>query len=71
MITNSNQKWEVGETVNVGFMTLRICAKVETPGNWLPDQYVLTDKTGTKFYRFIPHNGVMRCDSLAHAMLAA
>lgn len=71
MIKRTTQIWEVGETVKVGFLQLRVLAKVATPGNWLPDQYALTDKTGTKFYRFIPHNGCTRCESLADAMVAA
>ena len=71
MIKNSKQVWQVGETVKVGFLSLRILARVATPGNYLPDQYVLTDKTGERFYRFIPHNGLERCDSLEDAMVPA
>lgn len=65
------QDWSVGEWVKVGFLRLRVLAKVATPGNWLPDQYALTDATGAKFYRFIPHNGVTRCASLEEAMVPA
>ena len=71
MVKNSKQVWQVGETVKVGFLSLRILAKVATPGNYLPDQYALTDKTGDRFYRFIPHNGLERCDSLQAAMVPA
>lgn len=71
MVKNSKQVWQVGETVKVGFLSLRILAKVATPGNWLPDQYALTDKTGERFYRFIPHNGCTRCSSLEEAMQPA
>lgn len=71
MIKYTKQNWQVGETVKVGFMSLRILAKVSTPGNYLPDQYAMTDKTGDKFYRFIPHNGLTRCDSLEDAMVPA
>jgi hypothetical protein len=63
----AKQDWAVGETVKVGFLWLRVLAKVATPGNYLPDQYALTDKTGTKFYRFVPHNGLSRVDSLDQA----
>jgi hypothetical protein len=63
----SKQSWEIGSVVKVGFLRLRVLAKVATPGNRLPDQYALTNDAG-KFYRFIPHNGLERCDSLQHAM---
>lgn len=71
MIKRSSQNWEVGESVKVGFLTLRVLGKTATPGNYLPDQYALTDKTGEKFYRFIPYNGLERCGSLSEAMLSA
>jgi len=60
VITKSKQIWEVGETVKVGFLVLRITAKEPTPGDYMPDAYVLTDKTGQKIYRFVPHNGLER-----------
>lgn len=60
MVTNSTQVWEVGELVKVGFLSLRITAKEATPGDYLPDAYLLTDKTGAKKYRFVPHNGLER-----------
>jgi hypothetical protein len=60
MITKSKQCWEVGEMVKVGFLTLRVTGKEATPGDYMPDAYMLTDKTGTKNYRFVPHNGLER-----------
>lgn len=60
MIDKSSQCWEVGEWVRVGFLRLRITAKVPTPGDYAPDAYLLTDTTGTKVYRFVPHNGLER-----------
>lgn len=66
-MTRSKQSWEVGATVKVGFLTLKVLAKVATPGNWLPDQYALTNGAG-RFYKFVPHNGLERCDSLDQAM---
>lgn len=60
VITKSKQIWEVGETVKVGFLVLRITAKEPTPGDYMPDAYLLTDKTGQKNYRFVPHNGLER-----------
>lgn len=64
---DSKQNWEVGQIVKVGFLKLRVLAKVATPGNYLPDQYALTNDAG-RFYCFIPHNGLERRDSLEHAM---
>jgi hypothetical protein len=60
MITRTKQTWEVGETVKVGFLSLRITAKEPTPGDYMPDAYLLTDKSGQKKYRFVPHNGLER-----------
>jgi len=71
MINRTQQQWEIGEWVKVGFMTLRVLAKVATPGNYLPDQYALTNADGSRFYCFIPHHGCTRVDSLADAMIPA
>lgn len=60
MITNSKQVWQVGETVKVGFLALRITATEKTPGDGRPDIYHLTDKTGSKKYTFTPHFGLER-----------
>lgn len=68
MIKNSKQLWEVGETVKVGFMQLHVLAKIATPGDYMPDAYALTNKDGSKFYRFVPHNGCVRVESLSDAM---
>lgn len=67
----AKQNWSVGEVVKVGFLRLRVLAKVATPGNYLPDQYALTDASGERFYRFVPHNGLTRMSSLADAMVPA
>lgn len=59
MIRKTNQVWEVGSSVNVGFMKgLKVIAKVPTPGDYAPDAYVL--EQGEKFYSFVPHNGLSR-----------
>lgn len=68
MISNSKQNWEVGSTVKVGFLSLVVKAKVPTPGNYMPDGYVLTNKDETRFYSFIPHNGLTRADSFDDAV---
>lgn len=71
MIKRSTQRWQVGEIVNVGFMRLCVVARVATPGNGLPDQYALESLSGRRAYRFIPHNGLTRCDSITEAMTPA
>lgn len=72
MIRNSKQQWEVGSTVKVGFVTLTVKAKVATPGDYLPDAYILVNASGTQLYRFVPHNGLEKIDaSEARAMLQA
>lgn len=70
MIQRSNQTWEVGETVRVGFMTLIVAAIGPTPGDYLPDAYALTNQGATRFYRFVPHNGLTRCETFAEAVSA-
>lgn len=71
MVRKSKQCWEVGETVKVGLLSLRILAKVATPGNYLPDQYALTSADGSRFYHAIPYNGCTRVASLADALVPA
>ena len=68
MITKSQQTWETGETVKVGFMSLVVLAKVATPGDFRPDAYALSNIGGGKFYQFVPHHGLTRCASLSDAM---
>lgn len=70
MIRHTKQVWFPGFQVKVGFLTLTVVEKVATPGNWLPDQYALQSAKGD-FYRFIPHNGLTKCASLAEAMEVA
>lgn len=70
MVKNSKQVWQIGEAVKVGFLTLIVCAKIATPGDFKPDAYALTNQGGDKFYRFVPHHGLERCESLAEAMEA-
>jgi len=59
MIKNSKQVWEVGSTVKVGFMSLVVVAKEPTPGDYMPDAYILRSAKGVA-YRFVPHNGLER-----------
>ena len=56
MITKTAQNWTVGNTVKVGFLPLTVVAAVATPGDYLPDAYILASSKA--FYRFVPHNGL-------------
>ncbi len=59
MITNSKQSWNEGDTVRVGFMTLKVVAH-KAVKDYMPDLYLLTSLDGLKHYEFIPHNGLAR-----------
>ena len=52
----SQQVWDVGETVKVGFLTLRITAK--TPNGWK-----LVNKDASKQYEFEPHVGLFQAQN--------
>lgn len=60
MIRKTNQTWEVGEAVKVGFLTLIVTGKEPTPGDYKPDAYLLCSQDGARRYRFVPHNGLER-----------
>lgn len=60
MISNSRQKWTVGNKVKVGFMQLTVRAVVETPGDYAPDAYILSNLNGTQLYSFVLHNGITK-----------
>jgi hypothetical protein len=61
MITRTRQSWEVGQRVKVGFLSLTVSAKVPTPGDYMPDKYVLVADNG-RTYEFTPHYGLSRID---------
>lgn len=59
MIRNSKQQWVIGNTVRVGFLSLRVKSmRAEYDG--LPDIYTLESIDGSRLYEFIPHNGLVR-----------
>lgn len=62
MINKSKQTWQVGETVKVGFMQLRVVSLEPTPGDYKPDAYLLCGlgANESRKYRFVPHNGLER-----------
>lgn len=58
-ITNTKQDWTPGNTVRVGFLTLRVLS-IEAVHDWMPDIYTLESLDGSRTYEFIPHNGLNR-----------
>ena len=58
MITKTRQNWTAGQTVKVGFLSLIVKASVATPGDFLPDAYILSNAAGTQLYKFVPHHGL-------------
>ena len=69
--TSARQSWQIGDTVRVGFVEgLEVVRKIPTPGDGAPDAYALWQPTTGRFYQFVPHNGLSRCDSLADALAA-
>lgn len=73
MINRSKQNWTVGSTVKVGFLSLMVKAAVATPGDYLPDAYILANAAGTQLYKFVPHNGLEKItvDEARELMAAA
>jgi len=63
MITKTRQNWTAGQTVKVGFLSLVVKAAIATPGDYLPDAYILANLAGTQLYHFIPHNGLEKIDA--------
>lgn len=64
----AKQNWNIGQIVKVGFVNgLEVLEKIATPGNYLPDQYVLRQQGTGRLYSFVPHNGLSRCTTLDQA----
>lgn len=58
-ITKSKQDWAIGSTVRVGFLSLKVEAMRPTPGDSMPDVYVLSSAKGQR-YEFTPHYGLQK-----------
>lgn len=73
MITKTKQNWAIGATVKVGFLSLIVKAAVATPGDFLPDAYILTNQASTQLYKFVPHNGLEKIsvDEARHMLAEA
>lgn len=66
---SAKQTWSIGETVKVGFVDgLEVIKKVQTPGDYRPDFWVLWQAKTNRFYAFQPHFGITRCASVDEAM---
>lgn len=64
----AKQNWNIGQTVKIGFVAgLEVLQKVATPGDSMPDLYVLRQQSTGRIYRFVPHNGLSRCSSIDEA----
>jgi hypothetical protein len=61
-IQRTTQKWEIGQTVKVGFMALQILELIPTPGDYAPDKYRMKDPRTDKQYLFTPHNGIEKIE---------
>lgn len=61
-VTTSRQEWSIGSIVKVGFLHLRVDALEPTPGDYMPDRYLLTDERTGRRYAFVPHYGLERID---------
>ncbi len=66
MIRNTKQVWEPGHFVKVGFLQLKVVAKIATPGDCRPDAYAL--ESNGRWYRFVPHHGIERVSSREEAV---
>ncbi len=56
---SKNKNWNKGDTVKIGFMTLKVVS-ARAEFDYLPDIYTLESLDGLKKYEFIPHNGLHR-----------
>lgn len=59
MIKTSKQNWNLGQTVKVGFLTLKITG-IRPVKDYMPDIYDLESLDGKATYEFIPYNGLHR-----------
>lgn len=55
----ARQNWTPGAMVRVGFLHLRVLKRVPTPGDGMPDEWLLESTNGVR-YSFVPHHGLVR-----------
>lgn len=61
--TRNGNTWEIGSTVKVGFLTLRVLS-ARAEKDYMPDIYTLESLDGSRTYEFIPHFGLTRIDGV-------
>ena len=61
VVKNSKQNWNIGSTVKIGFLELRIIG-VKSIVDGLPNIYELENLKGDKLYEFTPYNGLVKID---------
>lgn len=71
MIKRTQQNWNIGSTVKVGFLSLTVKAAIATPDDFKPDAYILSNAAGTQLYKFVPHHGVEKVSAAEAAGLLA
>jgi hypothetical protein len=69
MISNTKQNWIPGKIVKVGFLSLKVL-RAEAIKDYLPDIYYLSNLDGSRFYQFIPHNGLTRIETTSNLICA-
>lgn len=63
-MSNTNQNWNAGAMVKVGFMSLTVLTVISTHDD--PNAYILANTKKTQVYKFIPYKGLEKI-SLAEA----
>ena len=53
------QNWIPGAFVKIGFLRFTVVRRIPTPGDGLPDKWLLLGQNGAE-YEFTPYNGLQR-----------
>lgn len=58
----ATQQWSIGQVVNVGFIK-GLVVKAKASEGW-----ALWQPATNRFYNFVPHMGIVRCDTFEQAV---
>jgi hypothetical protein len=58
MIVNTAQRWQPGERVKVGFLSLIVLGNIGSTYKGAPESYRLVNPRTQRTYRFTPYNGL-------------
>jgi hypothetical protein len=58
MITNTKQRWQMGERVKVGFLRLVVIGNIGSQIKGFPESYRLVNPNTGRTYQFTPYNGL-------------